>query len=138
MFDFFYNSSRVTCLPLEGDADRQRVEFSQMTDDSTPCIPLQGGTSSLKTFNLTPIIFTFSIIFFVFPSCEFKPPDLSIQERKIADSLYREKMKTYREEMDSVCQQLQDSLIPIYKDSILKMRESEIQKQLERVRNSVE
>ncbi len=91
-----------------------------------------------EKISTTKYLLIFAFIALLLPSCEFEPPDLSIQERKIADSLYRETMKTYREEMDSVCQQLQDSLIPIYKDSILKMRESEIQKQLERVRNSVQ
>lgn len=79
--------------------------------------------------------FIIGFCFFLLPSCEFEVPDLSIQERKYADSLYRETMKTYRSELDTVCINLQDSLLPIYIDSMYKARSEEIERQLERVRN---
>ena len=80
------------------------------------------------------LVFLFSIIM-ILPSCEFEVPDLSIQERKYADSIYRETMKTYRGELDTICINLQDSLIPIYRDSMYQSRNKEIERQLERVRN---
>ena len=76
-----------------------------------------------------------AIVVILLSSCEFEPPDLSIQERKIADSIYRETIKPLREEMDSTCQFMQDRLILVYRDSMLKAREAEIQKQLERIKN---
>lgn len=72
----------------------------------------------------------------LFPSCEFEVPDLSIQERKYADSIYRESMKTMRGDLDTMCINLKDSLVPIYRDSMYKTRSEEIERQLERVRNS--
>lgn len=74
------------------------------------------------------------LVVILFPSCEFEPPGLTIQERKIADSLFRDSIKIYGKQLDTLCLQLQDSLIPIYRDSMLEMREKEIQKQLERVK----
>jgi len=62
--------------------------------------------------------------------------DLSIQERKLADSIHRSQLKDFRKALDTVCINLQDSLLPIYIDSMYKARTEEIERQLERVRNS--
>ena len=75
-----------------------------------------------------------SLSFFVV-SCETTIPDLSISERKVADSIYRDEMKSFRSEMDSLCLVLKDSLLPIYVDSMEKVRLAEIEKQLERIKN---
>lgn len=80
----------------------------------------------------------FLIVVVLFPSCEFEPPGLSIQERKIADSIYRDSIKVFSKDLDTLCLHLQDSLVPVYRDSILILREKEIQKQLDRVKKSVE
>jgi len=76
------------------------------------------------------------IMFFFLPSCEFEVPNLSIQERKLADSIHRSQLKDFRLGLDTVCMHLQDSLLPIYIDSMYKARTEEIERQLERVRNS--
>ncbi len=105
----------------------------KITRRLSPFIPLQRGTVS--TYKIC-FQFIIGASFLLLPSCEFEVPDLSIQERKYADSTYRETMKTYRAEMDSLCVSMQDSLIPIYRDSMYKIRSEEIERQLERVRNS--
>lgn len=61
-------------------------------------------------------------------------PGLSMAERKLADSLYRDEMKVFRPKMDSICTVLQDSLFPIYIDSMKKERITEIERQLERIK----
>lgn len=61
-------------------------------------------------------------------------PGLSMSERKLADSLYRDEMKVFRPKMDSICTALQDSLLPIYIDSMKKERIAEIERQLERIK----
>lgn len=72
---------------------------------------------------------------FSFLSCETTIPHLSISERKVADSIYRDEMKSFRSEMDSFCLVLKDSLMPVYVDSMEKVRLAEIEKQLERIKN---
>lgn len=70
-----------------------------------------------------------------FVSCgEPTIPGLSMSERKMADSLYRNEMKVFRPKMDSICTALQDSLLPIYIDSMKKERIAEIERQLERIK----
>ena len=54
----------TTCLPLEGDAGRQREEFPTTLKNSSPLIPLQRGTSKSNSllifFFIGAIIFSFS------------------------------------------------------------------------------
>lgn len=88
--------------------------------------------------NKVPYLASFWVMLifgFIFQGCESTIPDLSSAERKIADSIYRDKMKTFRPEMDSLCAELNDSLLPIYIDSMEKSRLAEIEKQLERIKN---
>ncbi len=72
---------------------------------------------------------------FVLGSCTPEPPQgLTRAERKIADSLTRVEMKTFRKKKDADCEALQDSLIPVLRDSMMKARIEEITKQLERIK----
>ena len=74
-----HQMNRATCLPLEGDVDRQRVEFSTNVDDSTPLIPLQRGTALRIHFWMYLII---GGLFFT--SCG--PNYIFDEEKIIADS----------------------------------------------------
>lgn len=71
----------------------------------------------------------------ILSGCSPEPPaELTKAERQLADSLVRVEMKTFRKKKDTDCEQLQDSLIPILRDSMMNARIEEIQKQLERIK----
>lgn len=75
----------------------------------------------------------FLIVLFV--SCTPEPPQgLTRSERNIADSLVRVEMRTFRKNKETECEKMQDSLIPVLRDSMMKARIEEIQRQLERIK----
>lgn len=93
----------------------------------------EGGRRKIDNGMLMLVVLFFC---FIISGCSESPiPDLSSSERKIADSIYRDEMKFFRPEMDSLCEVLKDSLLPIYIDSMAKVRTAEIEKQLERIKN---
>ena len=92
------------------------------------------GKTMSDSSNLTWFL-SFFLSLFLFQGCESEIPDLSSSERKIADSIYRNEMKVFRPEMDSLCVVLKDSLMSAYVDSMKKERLEEIEKQLERIKN---
>lgn len=90
------------------------------------------GSKEFATGNyLNGLILFFA---FLFSSCEPEIPNLTSAERKMADSLYRNEMRVFRKNLDSLCLAKKDSLLPIYVDSMKKERIIEIEKQLERIR----
>lgn len=67
-------------------------------------------------------------------SCtEPPPPSLSSQDRKIADSLYRDSINYLKPVMDSLCDLNFDKNVQATVDSIMAERLEEIRKQMERI-----
>lgn len=68
-------------------------------------------------------------------SCtEPPPPTLSYEDRNLVDSLYQEAVVLRRPLIDSVCDVRFDSLVFNYSDSLLPLRQQEIARQLQRIR----
>ncbi|MBK7869952.1 MAG: hypothetical protein IPJ74_04305 [Saprospiraceae bacterium] len=67
------------------------------------------------------IIITFSLA-----ACEEQPlPDLTFQQRELADTLYLEKISVLRPQWDSICDAQFDSLVRAAVDSLILVRKEE-------------
>lgn len=75
-----------------------------------------------------------AMLLFVLASCtEPPPPSLSSDDRKFADSLYRDSINRWKIEIDSICTLNFDKNVQATVDSIMSERLEEIRKQMERI-----
>lgn len=65
---------------------------------------------------------------------EAPPPTLSYKEREMIDSLYRHQVDSLKPIFDSICTARFDSAVHFKTDSMVKVRNAEIQKALEQLR----
>ncbi len=73
-----------------------------------------------------------------FAACTEPPPRvLTLQERRLADSLLQEEIKMLKPQLDSLCDLRFDSLMQLALDSILEERKQAMEKQLRRLREEV-
>jgi len=71
----------------------------------------------------------------MFIACTADPdPTLNYKDREIVDSLFRMEIDTLKVIYDSLCETRFDSAVIFKVDSIMKVRESEIEKYLERIK----
>lgn len=68
-------------------------------------------------------------------ACTADPdPTLNYKDREIVDSLFRKQIDTLKVYYDSLCEMRFDSAVLFKTDSIMKVRESEIKRYLERIK----
>jgi hypothetical protein len=73
----------------------------------------------------------------LFIACTPDPdPVLNYKDRQFVDSLFRLAIDTLKDEYDSLCLVRYDSAVQFNVDSMMKVRKSEIEKYLERIRQS--
>ena len=71
------------------------------------------------------------------PSCTPDPvPTLNFQERGVVDSLYKLQIDSLKIVFDSLCEVRHDSAVQFKVDSMMQERQAEIERYLERIRNS--
>ena len=63
-------------------------------------------------------------------------PTLNFQERGVVDSLYKLQLDSLKIVLDSLCEVRHDSAVQFKVDSMMQERQSEIDRYLERIRNS--
>ncbi|MCB0522637.1 MAG: hypothetical protein H6577_10970 [Lewinellaceae bacterium] len=81
----------------------------------------------------------FACIAFLAAACtEDPPPTLLYKDREIIDSLFKIQVDSLRPRFDSLCNARFDSAVQYKVDSIMRERQAEIQKYLERIKREID
>lgn len=84
----------------------------------------------MKSFCLWLSLLLFSVQFFSCSGCETQAPRLRSPERKIVDSLYKQKVEILQVELDSICNESFDARVDYAVDSIMQIRIKERKEKL--------
>lgn len=82
---------------------------------------------------LKPAMLTIIVILAMTNCTEPPPPTLSVDDRKLTDSLYRDSINYLKPLIDSLCTLNFDKNVKAVVDSIMTERLEEIRKQMERI-----
>lgn len=99
----------------------------------------QSTVRSLKKFGLATVFCLLSCVFCLFQNCTpDPPPTLNFKDREIVDSLYALQVDSLKTLYDSLCEMRHDSAVQFKVDSMMEVRQSEIERYLERIRREQE
>ena len=75
------------------------------------------------------------LFFFLLESCTPDPePTLNYKDREVVDSLFRMEVGILKPVLDSLCEMRHDSAVQFKVDSMMKVRQAEIERYLERIK----